>query len=62
MYSTKSLISAEADMLMTVKPDLNTAGSKWEEHFSVSLIALDPVSVLNSQNMWLQRWGGVCLK
>lgn len=46
-YSTKSLISAEADMLMTVKPDLNTAGSKWEEHYSVSLIALDPVSVVS---------------
>lgn len=52
-YSTKSLITAEADMGMAVKPDLNIAGSKWEEHFSVSLTALDPVSVLS------QHWSKV---
>lgn len=46
-YSTKSLVSAEADMLMTVKPDLNIAGSKREEHSSVSRITLEPVSVVS---------------
>lgn len=47
------LITAEADTLMAVKPDLNIAGSKWEEHFSVSLTALDPVSVVS------QHWSKV---
>lgn len=67
-YSTKSLITAEAVTLMAVKPDLNIAGSKWEEHFSVSLTALDPVSVVSQH--WskvpkirvcdTQRWRRLC--